>query len=143
MDFLNPVPLQQIYGRFKNHIWRILNEFLFVIQVHLLAVWVAEQSVEVFEENFVGINQYQVSMNFKLSKRILFVLFYFDSLLRQFVFCSYKLVYCLYSSSRYNIILSSINTKSITKQSFSFMELCISKRKWSLSSFISSILDNI
>jgi hypothetical protein len=54
-----------------------------------------------------------------------------------------KLVYCLYSSSKYNNLLSSINTLSIKKKSFSIMELCISKRKWSVSSFISSILDNI
>jgi len=53
------------------------------------------------------------------------------------------LVYCLCSSSTYNNLLSSSNTKSIAKTWITIMELCFSKRKWSLSCSISPIMDNL
>ena len=73
MDFLNPIPLQQIYGRVVKEISSRADHFHFSVKVHRLVDWVAEQSVEVFEENSVVINSYLVSMNFKLSKQIRFV----------------------------------------------------------------------
>lgn len=72
MDFLNPVPLQQIYGRMKRKIEGVVWIDI-VFKVLQLVDWVVEQLVEVFEENSVGINSYLVSMNFKWSKPILFV----------------------------------------------------------------------
>lgn len=72
MDFLNPVPLQQIYGRMEKKIEDAVR-IDFVFKAHLLVDWVVELSVEVFEENSVGINSYLVSTNFKSSKPILFV----------------------------------------------------------------------
>jgi hypothetical protein len=60
-----------------------------------------------------------------------------------FLILKTRIVHCLYPPSSHDHLLPSLNTESFSQTRTANVEWCIPERKWSLSSLISSIVDDL